>query len=213
MIINFLGDSITQGAGAARPGEEYVEVVGQILGCTVRNYGLGGTRIARQTTPSAEPIYDRDFLMRSKEMIDDADLVFVFGGTNDYGHGDAEIGDLDSENIYTFCGALNTLVKDLVARYGKDKLCFIRPLHRYNETNPYGEGNKSKAGPVLQEYVDALNAIVTKNGIDMLTFEEEFPVPTTNTGDELTVDGLHPTSKGHRIIAEKICAYVRSKQA
>ena len=63
-----------------------------------------------------------------------------------------------------------------------------------------------------EEYVDALNEIVMKNGIDMLTFEEEFPVPTTNTGDELTIDGLHPTSKGHRIIAEKIGAYVRSKQ-
>ena len=42
-----------------------------------------------------------------------------------------------------------------------------------------------------EEYVDALNEIVMKNGIDMLTFEEEFPVPTTNTGDELTIDGYN----------------------
>ena len=113
MKIYFLGDSITQGAGASCEQTKYVNVVGQILGCEVRNYGEGGTRIAKQTVPSQESIYDRDFLTRADGMEDDADLVFVFGGTNVYGHGDAELGSLESTDEYTFCGAVNSLIKKL----------------------------------------------------------------------------------------------------
>ena len=211
MIINFLGDSITQGAGASREENTYVALVGAMLGCTVRNYGIGGTRLARQTVPSSDPIYDEDFLKRSKTMKDDADFLFVFGGTNDYGHGDAEFGALDSEDVYTFCGAANTLYSELIRRYGKEKICVVLPLHRYDEANPYGDGSKRKAGAILQDYVSALTAIAQKHGLYVMEFEKEFPIPATNTGDELTVDGLHPNDKGHRILAEKVCAYVRAK--
>jgi lysophospholipase L1-like esterase len=213
MKINFLGDSITQGAGASCRETQYVSVVGEILGCEVRNYGEGGTRIAKQITPSKEAIYDRDFLMRCDEMSDDADLVFVFGGTNDYGHGDAPLGELDSMDEYTFCGAINSLISKIVSRYGKDKLCFILPIHRYNEDNVYGEGNKEKAGAPLSTYVTLMKQILQKQEIETLQFEEEFPIPATNDGsDGLTVDGLHPNDKGHRIIAEKICEYIRARK-
>ncbi len=212
MKINFLGDSITQGAGASCEEAKYVNVVGQILGCEVRNYGEGGTRIAKQTVPSELDIYDRDFLMRADGMSGDADLVFVFGGTNDYGHGDAELGDIESADEYTFCGAVNSLIKKLTARYGKEKLCFILPIHRYGEDNPYGEGNKKKAVAPLSTYVALLKEILQKYDIETLEFEKEFPIPATNDGnDGLTVDGLHPNDKGHRILAEKISAYVREK--
>lgn len=210
MVINFLGDSITQGAGADSPEETYVNVVGKTLGCEARNYGIGGTRIARQNVPSVEHLYDLDFLMRS-EIMGDADFVFVFGGTNDYGHGVAELGELDSEDIYTFCGAVNVLLAKLIARYGKEKLCVILPLHRYNEDNPYGEGAKKKAIAPLKVYVGLLKTIAEKYGLDTMNFDEEFPIPTCNTGDALTVDGLHPNSYGHKILAEKICQYIRKK--
>ena len=212
MKINFLGDSITQGAGASCLETKYVSMVGQILGCEARNYGEGGTRIAKQTVPSELDIYDRDFLMRVEGMSEDADLVFVFGGTNDYGHGDAPLGEIDSMDEYTFCGAVNSLIEKLSARYGKEKLHFILPLHRYNEDNVYGEGNKTKAGAPLSVYVSLLKEILQKHGIPSLDFGKEFPIPATNDGsDGLTVDGLHPNDKGHRILAEKICEYIRAK--
>ena len=213
MKINFLGDSITQGAGASCVENQYVSLVGEMLGCVARNYGEGGTRIAKQTTPSELAAFDRDFLMRSELMEKDADMVFVFGGTNDYGHGDAEIGDVDSTDEYTFCGALNSLIAKLSAIYGKEKLHFILPLHRYNEDNLYGEGNKKKAGAPLSTYVALLKEILQKHGIPALNFEKDFPIPAVNDGtDGLTVDGLHPNDKGHRLLAEKICEYIRTVQ-
>ena len=69
MVINFLGDSITQGAGADCEEDMYVNVVGAMLGCEVRNYGIGGTRIARQNILSEQHVYDLDFLMRSEVLI------------------------------------------------------------------------------------------------------------------------------------------------
>ena len=211
MKINFLGDSITQGAGASCVATQYVSLVGEMLGCVARNYGEGGTRIAKQTVPSELAIFDRDFLMRSELMEKDADMVFVFGGTNDYGHGDAELGDIDSMDEYTFCGAVNSLIAKLSAIYGKEKLHFILPLHRYNEDNLYGEGNKKKAGAPLSTYVALLKEILQKQGIPTLNFEKEFPIPAVNDGtDGLTVDGLHPNDTGHRLLAEKICEYIRS---
>ena len=211
MKINFLGDSITEGACASKVEENYVSRVGQIMGCEVRNYGIGGTRIARQKDLTKD-YYGADFVERADNMNTDADFVFVFGGTNDYGHGDAEMGTLDSKDVYTFYGALNVLIEKLVNVYGKENLCFILPLHRYDEENPYGEGRKPVKGEPLSGYVSALRTTVEKWGIDYLDFEEEFPVPDTNTPSDILADGLHPNSKGHAILADKICAYLKNKQ-
>lgn len=210
MVINFLGDSITQGAGADCEADTYVNVVGATLGCEVKNYGVGGTRIARQTQPSQMSIYDQDFLMRSEEM-GAADFLFVFGGTNDFGHGDAEFGELDSRDIYTFCGAVNTLLGNLTARYGKEKICVILPLHRVDEENVYGDGSKKKPSRLLKDYVFVLKTIAEKYGLDTMEFEKEFPYSQIAPGQGLTTDGLHPNSHGHKIIAEKICEYLRNK--
>ena len=110
MKLAFIGDSITEGVGASSTETCYVSRVGQILGCTVLNYGIAATRIARQTTISAKHIADMDFNLRL-DMVDlTADRVFVFGGTNDYGHGDAKIGNAEDTDCHTFHGAVKTLL-------------------------------------------------------------------------------------------------------
>ena len=48
MRIAFLGDSITEGCGASAEEFFYVNQVGKTLNAKVLNYGVGGTRIARQ---------------------------------------------------------------------------------------------------------------------------------------------------------------------
>ena len=211
LTINFLGDSITEGAWATEPKYNYVSRVGEKLGCKVNNYGISGTRIAMQTVPSANPVFDKDFLTRAKEM-SDADIVFVFGGTNDYGHGDSEIGDLTSLDSHTFCGAVRNLATYLCERYGKRNVCFILPLHRYDEDNPRGEfGAQTKLRPSLKEYVKAEIAVLDDMGMRYLDFRDSFPIPTVNTPTEYFQDGLHPTNKGHELIADMISDYVRQK--
>lgn len=205
MKILFLGDSITAGAGLKSQDENYTTLVAKSMNAEVVNYGLGGTRIARNSVPSEDPSYDNDFLQRAENMDKTADFVFVFGGTNDYGHGDAPIGDISDETPYTFCGAVNLLSRYLVNNYGKDNVCFILPLHRKSEDNPFGEGNKKIKSGTLSDYIAAEKSVLESCGVKYLDIRSDFPPEKL---DDLTIDGVHPNAKGHKIIAERICGYL-----
>ena len=205
MKILFLGDSITAGAGLNTKEEMFTTLVGKLTNAQIVNYGVGGTRIARNSAPSEDPSYDNDFLRRAEDMDKTADFVFVFGGTNDYGHGDAPIGDVSDETPYTFCGAVNLLSRYLVNNYGKDNVCFILPLHRRNEDNPFGEGNKKIKSGTLSEYITAEIIVLEKNGVKYLDLRNDFPPEKL---DKLTIDGIHPNAKGHKLIADRVCEYL-----
>lgn len=210
--IAFLGDSITAGAGASCEENRYSTRLCKMIGAVEQNYGVGGTRIAKQNAPSECPQFDEDFLTRFEQM-KDADFVFVFGGTNDYGHGDADFGDENSCDEHTFCGAVRTLASKLFAKYGKDNVCFILPLRRFDEDNPCGEfGQQSKIRPSLKQYVAAEEKIVESFGIDCLNLRDVMPVPHTNEPSEFYVDGLHPTDKGHALLAEYVAKYISTKR-
>ncbi len=214
MKILFLGDSITSGGGAGCFEKAYVYRVGEILGIQTVAYGEGGTRIARQTLPSEVSAHDEDFNKRALQMDEEADFVFVFGGTNDFGHGDAPIGDKTDNTVYTFHGAINCLTDYLIEKYGKEKLCFITPLHRYDEDNTRGEfGAKARPSLPLTGYVDIIRQSITQKGIDLLDLFDEkfFPKPKACCADELTADGLHPNPTGHTLLAKRICAYLMEK--
>ena len=103
--IAFLGDSITEGCAASCMEKTYWSLIAKDTGAVSYGYGIGGTRIAPQHTPSENPGYDRYYLTRVDDMIPDADIIVVFGGTNDFGHGDAAFGTLNDHSADTFCGA------------------------------------------------------------------------------------------------------------
>ena len=44
-------------------------------------------------------------------------MIFVFGGTNDYGHGDAPLGKQGDNDPLTFYGALYDLYQRLLKKY------------------------------------------------------------------------------------------------
>jgi lysophospholipase L1-like esterase len=217
MKINFLGDSITVGIGASNYKNSYVNLIGNELDITVQNYGVGGSRFARQSKASSEAIWDYDFQMRMRFMAEvdgDADFVFIFGGTNDYGHGDAIIGEKEDVSSRTFYGALNNIILYLTEKFGKEKLCFLLPLPRYNQDNVYGDVNHKKMLPSisLKGYVDVIEERLKFYGIDYIDLFHNFlPIPQTNTPDTYFVDGLHPNDNGHLLIAEKVIEYLRRK--
>lgn len=205
--INFLGDSITEGAWATSQEKNFVSVVGQLLNCETRNYGIGGTRIARQKAISADPRWDLDFVGRVDAMNPDADLVFVFGGTNDYGHGDVPIGNANDSTVYTFCGALNVLIDELNHKYGKEKLVFIIPLYRENEDNPFGDGTAICERPPLEVYRKAMMEVLQNRNITILDIKDDMGRPE---GNPLISDGLHPNDLGHRKLAELIVSFIKT---
>ena len=209
MIINFLGDSITEGYSATSKDNCYVSLAGKILNCKVNNYGICGTRIARQSIPSFEPSFDLDYCSRAKDLDPNADFTIVFGGTNDYGHGDAPIGKLGDKTPFTFYGAVQCLIDELLKRFKKEQIIFLSPLYRFNENDPLGDGSRIKPTIPLQGYRDVLKEVVEKNDIKYFDVKDQFGKPEDT---DLFSDGLHPNDKGHQKLAEILANYIAKRQ-
>ena len=211
MKILFLGDSITEGIGASSKDKNYVNLVKDALGCEVVNYGVSGTRIGRQERVYFYTLWNYDFRLRAQIMESEADKVFVFGGTNDYGHGALHLGKVNERIPETFCAELRLLIEDLIEKYGKSKLCFLLPLRRHNDEQGIackGE-NGDEPGENLFEYKKAMEAILVEYGIDFIDLYEK-GIPKSRI-DEYTVDGVHPNDKGYALIANIICGYIKNK--
>lgn len=202
--IAFLGDSITEGVGASIPDNKYVNVFSKLTNTKVLNYGISGSRITPQIKPSAGEKRNQDFVSRVPEMEDDVDAVVVFGGTNDFGHGDAPFGNLFDTDATTFCGACDYLMKMLIEKYPLKPIIFMTPLHRLTEEyliNELGIERKS-----LTEYVNIIKKKAEKYSIPVLDlFAVSGMQPNIKAHNELYFgDGLHPNDEGHRRIAEKL---------
>lgn len=198
LCANFLGDSITEPYGTTAPEKAFHHIIKEKCGLkSVYNYGIGGTRIARQIAPSENTKFDLTFEIRSVTMNKEADLIVVFGGTNDYGHGDAPFGTLEDTTDATFCGAVESLINSLKTNFPESKLVFMTPLHRENEDVP-----SEPDGKILKDYVDAILTICERNNVSVIDLFKINPIDVNDK--ELLPDGLHPSDKGHAVMAEVI---------
>ncbi len=207
--VAFLGDSITEGALASAPRYVYHSLLKDALGLKESlNYGICGTRIARQTNPSSVARFDQDFLMRYDGIDKTCDALVIFGGTNDYGHGDARIGSMDDDTEYTFYGALNRLYRKAVADFGAENVVVLTPMHRTNDTDLRGENNhKATDVAPLETYVNIIKEVAGKYGLPIVDlFNEDCLNPNISTNSRYFTDGLHPNTKGHALLAKVIAA-------
>ncbi len=210
-MINIMGDSITEGVGVSESSKRYTDVFARLTGATVNNYGISGTRIARQITPTLDaPTFDLDFMSRVKDMDIHADAVVVFGGTNDFGHGDAPMGTMDSRDPYTFYGACHILMTDIMERFCGKPIVFMTPLKRLygDETSIY----ETKKGYTLEQYVKAIKEVAGFYSIPVLDLYSisGFAPQIPKIREALTTDGLHPTDMGAQIIAERLKGFMES---
>ena len=205
-IVLCLGDSITQADG-------YLEELKNLSGAkAVVNYGVGGTTIAKRKKLLGNR-YDEDFLQRADTMQKEADLIVVFGGTNDYGHGDVPIGLESDTTLDTFSGNVRILINMLRAKYKNVPIMFITPLHRINEDDVHGEfGAKPIAMGTLREYVDALIKVVKSENLPILDLynDSDFSFDNELFRSYVKVDGLHPNDDGHRAIAKKLYEFIKN---
>lgn len=209
----FLGDSITEGIGASSPEKAYVHVLADILGFKEYiNYGIGGTRIARQNKPSENKIHDLDFCRRVEEMDSTADIIVVFGGTNDHMHGDARLGTSQDELPDSFYGACNYLFRSLRLKYPMAKIVVLTPLRNVYSDDPKGNGWRHFATYTMDVYADVIKKTAAQHGLPVLDIFEDsdFNPFEADPGKRLYYDGSHPNDRGHALIAEKLALFMRS---
>ncbi len=209
--ILFLGDSITEGCGTSSPEDRFSNLIEKQEGAVCYNYGIGGTRIAYQTNPSENPRYDLNFIDRVDEMENNADIIFVFGGTNDFGHGDAGIGCFDDRTPDTFYGALHTLFIKLITKYPTSKIAFATPIHRIEEERRLMKGGKVYDAKLI-EYIKIIREVTEYYGIPLLDLYKGCCLqPKVPVIKEMYMpDGLHPNDAGHRILANLITAFLKN---
>ena len=206
LTINFLGDSITYGSGTTDiENKTFLALLGKQENATVRNYGVGGSRIARQTGVTEFIGAECDFVMREEEMERDADIVVVFGGTNDYGHGNAHFGTMADRDVYTFYGAMHTLIQNLIEHNPKATIVFMTPLHR-------GEEDAHDGKPCLREYRNAIKEVCEYYSVPVLDL---YAVSSMQPHVEIQrtlymPDGLHPNDAGHEIICSRLTGFLKS---
>ena len=208
--VGFLGDSITEGVGSTTVDNIYHQVLKNSCGlATAVNYGISGTRIAKQTNPSEDSSYDKFFLSRVDDMEADLDIVVVFGGTNDYGHGDAAFGNFSDRREDTFYGALHLLSQKLIDKYPQSLIIYITPLHRFDEMEYIVKPDRECR---LLDYVNAICEVARFYSIPVLDLYAVSGMnPAINAQNNMFyTDGLHPSDMGHRRIAERLEGFLKA---
>ena len=217
-IIDFLGDSITEGVGVTdRANNRYDNVLKK--NCELaetHNYGIGGTRLAHQRTPSAKPRHDLCFCGRAYDLKKTADIVVVYGGINDYIHGDAPFGKMGDTTPATFCGGVYFLMELLRTLHPGKTIVFMTPARLDYDGNdgskPSMRPNKGPDAKPLLCYVDVIEKTAAQFDIPVLNLYEKLGIDPTNPEDKekYTIDGLHFNDDGHHILAARLQAFLEA---
>lgn len=208
--INFLGDSITEGVAVSRPDKRYFELIKKQYKLKEANgYGISGTRFAKQIVPSETESVDRYFASRVAEMKEDADCVVVFGGTNDFDHGDAPRGTFSDRTPDTFYGACHDLFTKLIEKYPGKPIVVMTPLHRLADVETR---EKSDTTVTLKDYVSIIREVAEFYSLPVCDLYKNSGlqplVPAIR--EKFVPDGLHPCDAGHELIAARLGNFLAS---
>lgn len=217
-VINFLGDSITEGTGVTDvANNRYDNVICREYKLKANNnYGIGGTRLAHQGKPSEKPRYDLCFCGRAYNLDPSADITVVYGGVNDYIHGDAPIGSPEDTTPATFWGGVNFIMNLLKENFKDKPVVFLTParmcLHGVSDETVSARPMKRSDAMPLVNYVEIIKEAGKAHGIPVLDMYHTLPINPNlpEHSEKYTVDGLHFNDAGHQIIAKHVAEFLMS---
>ncbi len=204
-----IGDSITLGCGASDFDHGWVGLLQKNHpNAKVFNCGIGGTRFAVKTFPSEIVEYDIDFISRIDSLPNNADLVLVAGGTNDFGSGDASLGNMDSISDHSFYGALKIVAEKLINKYPTARIVYVTPLHTvFERYKDFPDGTFT-----LKDFVNAIREVAEYYSFPVLDlFKNSGICPQVEVQKNLFMprDGLHPDNNGYKRINEIVETFIK----
>ena len=192
--INCLGDSLTYGYipkldddhPATQMSPTWCEQLAADFECTVRNYGITNNAVSNNPGGTGEPM-----CIRYATMNDDADVVIVMGGTNDFLRVNAPLGTIDSTDNTTFYGAYNVLVQGLIGKYltRKTRIILMVPPMRNRSTE------QNTQGVTLLQIQQAVRDIAHKYALPYVDWAYDAGISayliSTDSNHVYTYDGIH----------------------
>ena len=191
------------------------EYVCALTNMTYTNYSAGGTAITKINTSDSDY-----FGARVPNMANDFDVIIVWGGVNDFLL-NAELGEMGDTTNGTFYGAVNNLCEALISKYKEAKIGFctttpIASLATQQAQNlPFGGGDQPNTkGYYLSQYMDAIKEVCAEHSIPVLDlykesgFNQQNIDVMTSYKNETGPDGLHPSHKGFKLIANKSAMFI-----
>jgi lysophospholipase L1-like esterase len=185
-----VGDSITAF-------NEYQTTTKKIVGFKkVNNYGLGGSSLASKNADDKTSV-----AYRVKHIDFSAEVITIFGGTNDWGNVPAKpLGKMGDTKETTVYGAIDSIIKTVLEKNPNTRLVFVTPLQREFEKTPkkvlngWSEVTVNDQGYKLEDVVTAIEQVCSKYGIPVLDLYHTSGITKFNF-DTMTRDGLHPSRK------------------
>lgn len=217
--INWIGDSIVDGP-------DFDEEVCSALGLIKpTEYGINGSTIALK----ADGTDDRNAICeRYVNMSDNADIIAVSAGTNDFEYAWCPIGTIndpdDGSSNNTFYGALKTLCKGLIDKYPEKVIFFTTPIKR---GQPFTGGNggtytpdnvmltpfsKNKYGLTLGDYADIIIEVCGLYSIPVIDMYRESTLNPSITSQQNLFDEYltHPGSTAQKIMARRVSGWLNA---
>jgi lysophospholipase L1-like esterase len=198
--MNALGDSLTHGdiTGTGGDGTPWTSYMNELTGLAIcRNYGINGNKITGEGGMAD----------RYADMDNDADVVCVFGGMNDFCR-DVPLGKIEETGISTFYGALNTLAKGLYAKFPDAEMFFITPPKCKSSLYGWESFTRNNAGLILKDYRDAILSVADKYSMPLLDLYSVSGMSCYLDNGKFRPDGLHFTNAGYERIAVKITSFL-----
>ena len=217
--VNFLGDSITVGTGVTDVENCRYDnrLAAMCQPSAINNYSVGGSRLAHQIRPSENPRYDLCFCGRACVMDTSADMVIVFGGVNDYIHGDAPFGEIGDTTPATYCGSVYFLMNYLKETYANKPIVFMTPArcflrHQVDDLYPSVHSARYVPGKPLLPYVEVIQETAKQFGYPVLDLYHDLGLDPHDPEifDTYTLDGLHFNDVGHGVIAQKLKEFIEA---
>ncbi len=213
--IAFLGDSITLGYGLENREDRFSTVTSKMLGAIEENYGITGTLVARAGLNNSD---DNAYIDRV-HLVDNADYIVIFGGTNDYFWSDCKIApeDVNETDEKYFTVAVDHIIEHCKEVNDASNILIVTPYPHHGIGNFLGGADfKDKSehdtselnynGHHIGEYAEYLVKAATEAGVNILDLYTD----SDFVWQELTSDGCHPNPKGHIWLAERVAAKLLS---
>ena len=197
--VNFFGDSITAQAKEKELGFINRLAESKLFG-TVRVYGTPSSKIAQNNTDD-----NLSFCVRYATMDDDADLVIIHGGINDWTAGTYTLGDKTSTDNTTLYGALNNLLSGIQNKFPCARKLFITPIRPASwKTDIHQTLNIN-----FLEFSDIISERCKYWGIPILDFTNEgYDSSVSAALSAYTDGGVHPNDAGHGYLADLVGAKI-----